>query len=81
MQGNIPLKGIKTTDISWSDMKGLKILTHETFLIVITQWKKLLDFDWVRDGEFIRNLRTISVIRGKLHISRTKSVINSECKY
>ena len=42
---------------------------------------KLLDSDWLRDCEFIRNLRANSVIRGKLQISRAKSVIHSECKY
>ena len=46
-----------------------------------THWKKLLDSDWLRDCEFIRNLRANSVIRGKLQISRAKSVIHSECKY
>ena len=36
---------------------------------------------WLRHCEFIRNLRANSVIRGKLQISRAKSVIHSECKY
>ena len=48
---------------------------------VITHWEKLLDSDWLRHCEFIRNLRANSVIRGKLQISRAKSVIHSECKY
>ena len=48
---------------------------------VITHWEKLLDSDWLRDYEFKRNLRANSVIRGKLQISRAKSVIHSECKY
>ena len=48
---------------------------------VITHWEKLLDSDWLRLCEFIRNLRANSVIRGKLQISRAKSVIHSECKY
>ena len=43
--------------------------------------EKLLDSDWLRHCEFIRNLRANSVIRGKLQISRAKSVIHSECKY
>ena len=34
--------------------------------IVITHWEKLLDSDWLRDCEFMRNLRANSVIRGKL---------------
>ena len=49
--------------------------------ILITHWEKLLDSDWLRHCEFIRNLRANSVIRGKLQISRAKSVIHSECKY
>ena len=48
---------------------------------VITHWEKLLDSDWLRDCEFIRNLRANFVIRGKLQISRAKSVIHSENKY
>ena len=52
-----------------------------TFHITITHWGKLLDFDWLRDCEFIRNLRANSVIRGKLQISRAQSVIPPECKY
>ena len=51
------------------------------FLPLITHWEKLLDSDWLRDCEFIRNLRTNSAIRGKLQISRAKSVIRSEWKY
>ena len=50
-------------------------------IIIITHWEKLLDSDWLRHCEFIRNLRANSVIRGKLQISRAKSVIHSECKY
>ena len=42
---------------------------------------KLLDSDWLRDCEFIQNLSANSVIRGKLQISRAKSVIHSEYKY
>ena len=48
---------------------------------VMTHWEKLLGSDWLRDCEFIRNVRTNSVIRGKLQISRAKSVILSEYKY
>ena len=48
---------------------------------VITHWKKLLYSDWLRHCEFIRNLRANSVVRGKLQISRGKSVTQSECKY
>ena len=50
-------------------------------MYIITHWEKLLDSDWLRHCEFIRNLRANSVIRGKLQISRAKSVIHSECKY
>ena len=39
---------------------------------VTTHWGKLLDSDWLRDCEFMRNLRANSVIRGKLQISRAK---------
>ena len=47
-----------------------------TFSAVITHWEQLLlDCDWLRDCEFISNLRANSVIRGKLQISRAKSVI------
>ena len=60
-----------------NDKKFSKFFVH----IVITHWEKLLDSDWLRDCEFIRNLRANSVIRGKLQISRAKSVIHSECKY
>ena len=56
--------------------------------VVITHWEKLLDSDWLRDSEFIRNLRANSVLRGKLQISRqnfidlrANFVIHSECKY
>ena len=45
---------------------------------VITRWKKLLDFDWPRECEFIRNLRANYVIWGKLQFFRAKSVIHSE---
>ena len=48
---------------------------------VITHWEKLLDSDWLRHCEFICNVRANSVIRGKLQISRAKSVIHSKCKY
>ena len=48
---------------------------------LITHWEKLLYSDWLRDCKFIRNLRANSVIRGKLQISRAKSVIHSEYKY
>ena len=51
------------------------------FLALITHWEKLLDSDWLRHCEFISNLRANSVIRGKLQISRAKSVIHSQCKY
>ena len=57
------------------------ILCTPNVLSVITHWEKLLDSDWLRHCEFIRNLRANSVIRGKLQISRAKSVIHSECKY
>ena len=53
----------------------------QSFKSVIAHWEKLLDSDWLRHCEFIRNLRENSVIRGKLQISRAKSVIHSECKY
>ena len=58
-------------------------ITYNSFSItpIITHWEKLLDSDCLRNCEFIRNLRANSVIRGKLHISRVKSVIFSECKY
>ena len=52
-------------------------LFHAIF-IIITHWEKLLDSDWLRDCGFIRNLRANSVIRGKLQISRAKSVIHSQ---
>ena len=58
-----------------------KIQSCPKFLALITHWEKLLDSDWLRHCEFIRNLRANSVIRGKLQISRAKSVIHSECKY
>ena len=51
------------------------------FTTIITHWEKLIDSDWLRDSEFLSNLRVNSVIRGKLQISRAKSVIHSECKY
>ena len=49
----------------------------------MTHWEKLLNSDWLRHCEFIRNFRANSVIRGKLQIARAKSVthIHSECKY
>ena len=47
---------------------------------LITHWEKLLDSDWLRHCEFIRNLRANSVIRGKLQISRAKSVIQIQKK-
>ena len=47
----------------------------------MTHWEKLLDSDWLRDCEFICNLRANSVIQGELQISRAKSIIHSECKY
>ena len=34
--------------------------------MLITDWEKLLDSDWLRDCEFIPNLKANSVIRGKL---------------
>ena len=52
-----------------------------TIYTLITHWEKLLDSDWLRHCKFTRNLRANSVIRGKLQISRAKSVIHSECKY
>ena len=55
--------------------------TIKSVIGVVTHWEKLLDSDWLRHCEFIRNLRANSVIRGKLQISRAKSVIHSECKY
>ena len=36
--------------------------------------EKLLDSDWLTDCEFIRNMRANFVIRGKLQISRVKSI-------
>ena len=59
----------------------LRIEIYSRVQRVITHWEKLLDSDWLRHCEFIRNLRANSVIRGKLQISRAKSVIHSECKY
>ena len=56
-------------------------LAHRQVFPLITHWEKLLDSDWLRHCEFIRNFRANSVIRGKLQISRAKSVIHSECKY
>ena len=82
MQGNISLKGNKVADISWSHIKDFKkTLTHETFLIVIIQTGENYSILIGWETEFIRNLRAISVIRGKLQVSRAKSVIHSECKY
>ena len=46
-------------------------------VVIITHWEKLLDSDWLRHCD----LRANSVIRGKLQMSRAKSVIHSECKY
>ena len=57
------------------------LLTVREVNSIITHWEKLLDSDWLRHCEFIRNLRANSVIRGKLQISKAKSVIHSECKY
>ena len=48
---------------------------------IITHWEKLFDSHWLRHCEFICNLRANSAIRGKLQISRPKSVILSECTY
>ena len=48
---------------------------------LITHWEILLDSDWLRYCEFIRDLRANSVIQGKLQISREKSAIHFECKY
>ena len=42
---------------------------------------KITRSDWLRYCESVRNFRANSVIRGKLQISRAKSVIHSECKY
>ena len=66
------------------DSKGniaKKVSVIHCFTSLITHWEKLLNSDWLRHCEFIRNLRANSVIRGKLQISRAKSVIHSECKY
>ena len=57
------------------------LYVHFPVTAVITHWEKLLDSDWLRHCEFIRNLRANFVIRSKLQISRAKSVIHSECKY
>ena len=62
-------------------MEKTRQMSQSWVLSLITRWEKLLDPDWLRDCEFIRNLRANSVIRGKLQISRAKSVIHSECKY
>ena len=56
---------------------GWKVLN----LVLNHTLEKLLDSDWLRHCEFIRNLRANSVIRGKLQMSRAKFVIHSECKY
>ena len=48
-------------------------------LVLITHREKLLDSHWLRDCASIR-LRENSVIRGKLQISRAKSIIHSEYK-
>ena len=59
----------------------IKVASFEYVIIaVITHWENLLDLDWLRNCEFKRNVRANSVIRGKLQISITKSVIHSECK-
>ena len=42
---------------------------------IITHWEKLLDSDWLRDCEFIRNLRANYRSQGQ------KSVIHYKCKY
>ena len=62
---------------------GICLLSIQSCLLMslITQWEKLLDSGWLRDCECIRNLRANSVVRGKLQISRAKSVIRSECKH
>ena len=60
-------------------LPDIHLLHFVTF--VITHWENLLDSDWPRDCEFTRNLRANSAIRGKLQISRAKSVIHPECKY
>ena len=39
---------------------------------VMTHREKLFHDDWLRDCEFIRNLRANSVIQGKLQISKAK---------
>ena len=57
------------------------IISDKIVIIIITHWEKLLDSDWLGDCEFIRNLRVNFVIRGKLQISRAKSIIHSEFKY
>ena len=47
---------------------------------VITHWEKLLNSDWLRHCEFIRNLMANSVIRANYYL-KGKSVIHSECTY
>ena len=59
----------------------LKVNFLKIINMIITHWEKLLDSDWLRHCEFIRNLRANSVILDKLQISREKSVIHSEYKY
>ena len=46
-------------------------------LSLITNWEKFLDSNWVRDCEFIGNLRENSVIRGKVQISQKGMICNS----
>ena len=48
-----------------------RLIIYE-FQALITHWEKLLDSDWLRDCEFIHNLRANSVIRGKLQDLRVK---------
>ena len=61
-------------------MDKLNLCDYSKLLCLITHWEKLLDSDWLRHCKFISDLRANSVIRGKLQISRAKSVIHSECK-
>ena len=80
----------KNDNVALRDLKCGEKIMHKLYFVrnkvqlitsIITLWEKLLDSDWLRHCEFIRNLRANSVIRGKLQISRGKSVIHSECKY
>ena len=47
---------------------------------LITHWEKLLDSDWLRACDFIRNLRANSVIRCSYRF-QGQIIIHSECKY